>query len=61
MLDLAKQKGFYPNEHMGSSGKFKKRLSSKQKFYTLLEGKKLLTKSINIRSKFGIHENNESK
>ena len=61
MLDLVKQKGFYPNEHMGSSGKFKRRLSIKEKFYTLLAGKKLVAKSINIRSKFGIHENNESK
>ena len=61
MFDLAKQKGFYPNDHMGSYGKFKKRLSSKEKFYTLLAGKKLVTKSINIRSKFGIHVNNESK
>ena len=32
MLDIVKQKGFYPNEHMGSSRKFKKDYQAKKSF-----------------------------
>ena len=39
-LDLVKQKGFYPYEYMTDSEKFKEKLSSKEKFYSSLTGKK---------------------
>ena len=35
VLDLAKQKGFYPYEYMSNFEKFKEELLSKEKFYTL--------------------------
>ena len=35
-LDLVKQKGFYPYEHMSGFEKFKERLPSKEKLYSLL-------------------------
>ena len=34
VLDLVKQKGFYPNEYMRNFEKFKEELSSKEKFYS---------------------------
>ena len=34
VLDLVKQKGFYPNEYMSNFEKFKEELSSKEKFYS---------------------------
>ena len=40
VLDLAKQKGFYPYEYMSDFEKFKEELSSKEKFYSSLTGKK---------------------
>ena len=39
-LDLVKQKGFYPYAYMTDSEKFKEKLSSKEKFYSSLTGKK---------------------
>ena len=39
VLDLLKQKMFYPYEYMSNFGKFKQQLSSKEKFYSLLTGK----------------------
>ena len=38
VLDLVKQKGFHPYEHMNSFEKFKEELSSKDKIYSLLTG-----------------------
>ena len=41
VLDLVKQKGFYPYEYMIDFEKFKKELLSKEKFYSSLTGKKI--------------------
>ena len=41
VLDLVKQKGFYPYKYMSDFEKFKEQLSSKEKFYSLLTGKKI--------------------
>ena len=41
VLDLVKQKGFYPNEYMSNFEKFKEELPSKEKFYSSLTGKKI--------------------
>ena len=38
MLDLVKQKGFYPYEYMSDFEKFKEQLPSKEKFYISLTG-----------------------
>ena len=55
-LDLVKQKGFYPYEYMTDSEKFKEKLSSKEKFYSSLTGKKKLeTKNITMLLMFGIN------
>ena len=35
VLDLLKQKGFYPYEYMNDFEKFKEELQSKEKFYSL--------------------------
>ena len=43
VLDLIKQKGFYPYEYMSSFEKFKEQLPSK-KFYSSLTGKKISNK-----------------
>ena len=40
VLDLVNQKGFYPSEYMSDFGKFKEQLPNKEKFYSLLTGKK---------------------
>ena len=40
VLDLVKQKGFYPYEYMRDFQKFKEQLPSKEKFYSLLTCKK---------------------
>ena len=40
VVDLVKQKGFYPYEYMSDFEKFKEHLPSKEKFYSLLTGKK---------------------
>ena len=39
VLDLVKQKGFYPYEYMSDFEKFKEQLPSKEKFYNLLTGR----------------------
>ena len=44
VLCLVKQKGFYPYECMSGFEKFKEELSSKEKFYSLLMGKKISNK-----------------
>ena len=40
VLDLVKQNGFYPYEYMSDFDKFKEELSSREKFNSLLTGKK---------------------
>ena len=40
VLDLVKQKRFYPNEYMSDFENFKEKLRSKEKFYSLLTGKR---------------------
>ena len=40
VLDLVKQKGFYPYEYISDFEKFKEQLPSKEKFYSSLTGKK---------------------
>ena len=40
VLNLVKQKGFYPNEQMSNFEMFKEKLPSKEKFYSSLVGKK---------------------
>ena len=54
VLDLVKQKGFYPYEYLRSFEKFKEKLSSKEKFHSLLKCKKLVTKSMSMFLKLGI-------
>ena len=44
VLDLAKQKGFYPYEYMIHFEKFKEQLPSKEKFYSSLTSKKVSDK-----------------
>ena len=39
VLDLVKQKGFYPYEYMSDFEKFKEELPSKEKFYSSLTDK----------------------
>ena len=56
VLDLVKQKGFYPNEYMSNFEKFKEELPSKEKFYSSLTGKKISGKEykhvLNVWKKF---------
>ena len=44
VLDLVKQKRFYPYEYMSGFVKFKGQWPSKEKFYNLLTGKKISEK-----------------
>ena len=44
ILDLVKQKWFYPYEYMSDSEKFKEELSTNQKFYSSLTGRKITVK-----------------
>ena len=44
VLDLVKQKGFYPYEYMSDFEKFKEQLLSKEKFFSSLTGKKISDK-----------------
>ena len=44
VLDLVKQKGFYPDEYMIDFEKFKKELPSKEKFYSSLTNRKISDK-----------------
>ena len=43
VLDLVKQKEFYPYEDMSNFEKFKEESPSKETFYSLLKSKKLVT------------------
>ena len=53
VLDLVKKKGFYPSEYMTDFEKFKEKLPSKEKFYSSLTGKKLMTKNMIMFLRFG--------
>ena len=54
ILDLVKQKGFYPYDYMSDFEKLKEKLPSKEKFYSSLTGKKkIVTKNIEILLRFG--------
>ena len=44
VLDLVKQKGFYPYEYMSNFEKFKEKLPSKEKFYSSLKDKNISNK-----------------
>ena len=44
LLDLVKQKGFYPYEYMSGFEKFKETLPTKEKVYNSLAGKKISDK-----------------
>ena len=48
VLDLVKQKGFYPYEYMSDFQKFKDISPSKEKFYCSFTGKKILTNNMNM-------------
>ena len=52
ILDLVKHKGFYPFKYMSDFEKFERELPSKEKFYSSLTGKKLVTKIMNIFLRF---------
>ena len=56
MLDLVKQKEFYPYEYMSDFAKFKEQLPSKKKFCSSLTGKKISDKEyehvLKVRNKF---------
>ena len=39
VLDLFKQKGFYPYEHMSHFEKFKEELTNKEEFHSSLTGR----------------------
>ena len=53
VLDLVKQKGFYPYGYMSDFEKFIEQLRSKEKFHSSLTGKKLVTKNMNMSLRFG--------
>ena len=54
ILYLVIQKVFYPYEYMSEFEKFKEKLSSKERFFSLLKSKKTsVTKNINMFLKFG--------
>ena len=48
ILDLVKQKGFYPYEYMNDFEKFQDEMASKEKFYSFLLTEKLMTKNMNM-------------
>ena len=48
LLDLVKQKGFYPYKYMTDYEKFKEGLPRKEKFYSSLMIEKLVTKNMNL-------------
>ena len=56
VLDLVKQKGFYPYEYMSEFEKLKEKLPHKEKFYSSLTGNKISDKEyrhvLNVWSKF---------
>ena len=53
VLDLVKQKEFYPYEYMSDFKKFKEELISKEKFNSSFIVKKLVKKSMTMFLKFG--------
>ena len=55
VLNLVKQKGFYPYEYMGHFEKFHETLLDKNEFYSSLSGKGISDKKCqHVFSKFGI-------
>ena len=60
VLDLIKQKGFYPYEYMSDFEKFKEELPSKEKFYSSLTGKKVSWKEydhvLKVQNNFGMKQ-----
>ena len=56
LLDLVKQKRFYPYEYVGDFEKFKEELSGKEKFYSSLSNRKITDKEyehvLNVWNKF---------
>ena len=59
VLDLVKHKGFYPYEYMSDFGKFKEKLPSIKKFYSLLQVNKLMTKNMKLRFGTNLNQNVE--
>ena len=57
VLDLVKQKGFYPYECMTYFKKFKEQLISKKRFYSSLTAKKILAKNMIMFLRFGTNLN----
>ena len=55
VLDLLKQKQFYPHEYISDFEKFKEELPSKEKFYSSLTDRKIMTKNMNMFLKLGIN------
>ena len=56
VLDLSKQKAFYPYEYMSDFEKFKEELPSKEKFYSPLTDRKISDKEyMNTFLMFGIN------
>ena len=59
VLNLVKQKGFYPYEYMSDFEKFKEQLPSEEKFYGSLAGKKISDKDyehvLKVWNKFEIN------
>ena len=53
VLDIVKEKWFYPYEYMSNFKKFKEGLSSTEKLCSLLTAKKLGTKDMNMFLRFG--------
>ena len=55
VLDLVKQKGFYPYEYMSSFEKLKKDFQAKKSFIVRKKVIKLVIKSMSMHLKFGTH------
>ena len=55
VLDLVNQKVFHPYVYMSEFEKFQGLLLSKEKFYSLVTGKKLVAKNIDMIFKFEIN------
>ena len=53
ILDLVKQKGFYPYEYMSGFEKFKEELPRKEVFYNSLTSKKIGSRTMNMFLRFG--------
>ena len=48
VLDLVKQKGFYPCDYVSDFGQLKEKLLNKENFYSSLTGKILMIKNMNV-------------